>query len=125
MPPANHYVTGATAKTRTKIQPINDASDDSETAGPKLLIENLLSALATAVTRATKLEARFVESTRELDAIRDSLNKSEERAKTDALTGLPNRHALDEFFRVAQIAAIEKGEPLSVPLIDIDHFKSF
>jgi diguanylate cyclase len=57
--------------------------------------------------------------------IRDSLNKSEERARTDALTGLPNRHALDEFFRKAQIAAMEKGEPLSALLIDIDHFKSF
>src|SRR6202022_2933647 len=61
----------------------------------------------------------------ELDTIRDSLNKSEERAKTDALTGLPNRHALDEFFRKAQIAAMEQGEPLGVLLIDIDHFKTF
>ena len=122
---ANQYLTVAIADNRSQIQAINDANDDSETAGPKLLIENLLSELAKAVTRATKLEARFVESTRELDAIRDSLNKSEERAKTDALTGLPNRHALDEFFRVAQIAAMEKGEPLSVLLIDIDHFKSF
>ena len=57
--------------------------------------------------------------------IRDSLNKSEERARTDTLTGLPNRRALEEFFRTAQIAAMEKGEPLSVLLIDIDHFKMF
>jgi len=48
--------------------------------------------------------------------IRDSLSKSEERARTDALTGLPNRHASMSFFRVAQIAAMEKGEPLSVLL---------
>ncbi len=122
---ANQYLTVAIADNRSQILAINDATDDSETAGPKRLIENLLSELAKTITRATKLEARFVESTRELDAIRDSLNKSEERAKTDALTGLPNRHALDEFFRIAQIAAMEKGEPLSVLLIDIDHFKSF
>ena len=57
--------------------------------------------------------------------IRNSLNKSEERARTDTLTGLPNRRALEEFFRTAQIAAMEKGEPLSVLLIDIDHFKRF
>ncbi|MEA2830450.1 MAG: diguanylate cyclase, partial [Bradyrhizobium sp.] len=49
----------------------------------------------------------------------------EERAKTDTLTGLPNRRALDEFFRAAQIAAMEKGGALSVLLIDIDHFKTF
>ena len=29
------------------------------------------------------------------------------------------------FFRKAQIAAMEQGEPLSVLLIDIDHFKTF
>jgi len=90
-----------------------------------LLIESLMTELAKAATRATKLEASFIEKTRELDTIRDSLNKSEERAKTDTLTGLPNRRALDEFFRVAQIAAMEQDYPLSVLLIDIDHFKTF
>ncbi len=122
---ANQYLTVAIADNRSQIRAINDATGHGETVHPKLLIENLLDELAKAITRATKLEARFVESTRELDTIRDSLNKSEERAKTDALTGLPNRHALDEFFRKAQIAAMEKGEPLSALLIDIDHFKSF
>jgi diguanylate cyclase len=81
--------------------------------------------LAKAAARAAKLEVSFDEKTRELDTIRDSLNKSEERAKTDTLTGLPNRRALDEFFRKSQIAAMENGEPLSILLIDIDHFKQF
>src|SRR5229473_1854243 len=105
---------------------IADVADQSEVeVDPKSLIENLMHELAKAATRATKLETSFVESTRELDTIRDSLNKSEERAKTDTLTGLPNRRALDEFFRKAQIAAMEQGEPLGVLLIDIDHFKAF
>ena len=84
-----------------------------------------MSELAKAAPRAVRLEASFDEKTRELDAIRDSLNKSEERAKTDTLTGLPNRRALDEFFRKAQMAAMETGETLSILLIDIDHFKRF
>ena len=66
-----------------------------------------------------------MEKSRELDTIRDSLTKSEERAKTDTLTGLPNRRALEEFFRKAQLAAMEQDDPLSVLLIDIDHFKRF
>ena len=90
-----------------------------------MLIENLVSELAKATARAAKLEANFAEKSRELDTIRDSLNKSEERARTDTLTGLPNRRALEEFFRQAQITAMEKDEPLSVLLIDIDHFKKF
>jgi len=116
----------AIADNRSQIRAISDVADQSEVkVDPKSLIENLMHELAKAATRATKLEASFVESTRELDTIRDSLNKSEERARTDTLTGLPNRRALDEFFRKAQIAAMERGEPLSVLLIDIDHFKTF
>lgn len=70
-------------------------------------------------------ETQFVEKSRELDVIRELLSQSEERARTDALTGLPNRRALEEFFRTAQAEAMEQGAPLSAFLIDIDHFKQF
>ena len=126
MASAKEFLTTAISDNRSQIRAISDVADRSETGvDPKSLVENLMNELAKAATRATKLERSFVEKTRELDAIRDSLNKSEERARTDTLTGLPNRRALDEFFRKAQIAAMEKGEPLSVLLIDIDHFKKF
>lgn len=126
MAAAKQFLTVAIADNRSQIRAISDVADQSEAgADPKSLIENLMNELAKAATRATSLESSFVETTRELDTIRDSLNKSEERAKTDTLTGLPNRRALDEFFRTAQIAAMEKGDPLSVLLIDIDHFKTF
>jgi diguanylate cyclase len=80
--------------------------------------------LAHAATRATRLEAGFAEKTRELDVIRDSLSRSEKRARTDTLTGLANRRALDEFLRKAQVTA-DWGEPLSVLMLDIDYFKAF
>jgi diguanylate cyclase len=126
MAAARQFLTTAIADNRSQMQAIDDVAGQGKAGlDPKLLIESLMHELAGAAARAIKLEAGFVEKTRELDAIRDSLNKSERRAKTDTLTGLPNRRALDEFFRSAQIAAMEKGEPLSVLLIDIDHFKSF
>src|ERR1700704_2330012 len=126
MASAKRFLTVAIADNRSQIRAIGDVADRSEAGvDPKLLVENLMNELAKAATRATKPEASFIEKTRELDTIRDSLNKSEERAKTDTLTGLPNRRALDEFFRVAQIAAMEQDYPLSVLLIDIDHFKTF
>ncbi len=50
---------------------------------------------------------------------------AEQHSNTDPLTGLANRRSLDEFLRLAQIAAMEKGEPLSILMIDIDHFKKF
>jgi diguanylate cyclase len=126
MATAKQFLTTAIADNRSQMRAIGDVADRSEAGvDPRLLVESLMNELAKAAARATKLETSFVEKTRELDAIRDSLSKSEERAKTDTLTGLPNRRALDEFLRTAQIAAMEKGEPLSVLLIDIDHFKTF
>ena len=124
MDSAKQFLTTAIADNRSQIRSMNDVADQSEAGlDPRLLVKNLVNELEKATTRATSLEANFVEKTRELDHIRDSLTKSEERAKTDTLTGLPNRRALDEFFRAAQIAAMEKDTPLSVLLIDIDHFK--
>jgi len=126
MASAKQFLTTAISDNRSQMQAISDVADRSEAGvDPRLLVENLITELAKAAARATKLETSFVEKTRELDVIRDSLNKSEQRARTDTLTGLPNRRALEEFFRTAQIAAMEKGEPLSILLVDIDHFKAF
>ena len=126
MASAKQFLATAIADNQTQIQVISDVADQTKAGvDPKPLVQSLMQELARAATRTTKLEASFVEKTREIDTIRDSLNKSEERARTDTLTGLPNRRALDEFFRNAQIAAMEKDDPLSVLLIDIDHFKRF
>ena len=123
---AKQFLATAVADNQEQIRAISNVADRTEAGiDPKILIENLIDELTKATARATKLEASFGEKSRELDAIRDSLNKSEQRAKTDMLTGLPNRHALDEFFRAAQMDAMEKGTPLSALLIDIDHFKKF
>jgi diguanylate cyclase len=126
MAAARQFLTTAIDDNRTQMAAINDVTERTEAGvDPKLLIENLMGELAKATTRATKLEVSFVEKSRELATIRDSLVKSEERAKTDTLTGLPNRRALEEFFRKAQIAAMEQDDPVSALLIDIDHFKRF
>ena len=123
---ARQFLDTAAADNRTQIEAISNIADRSEIGtDSRLLVETLMSELSKAATRATKLEAQFAEKSRELDVIRESLSQSEERARTDTLTGLPNRRALEEFFRAAQANAMEQGEPLSALLIDIDHFKQF
>jgi diguanylate cyclase len=123
---AQQFLNAAIADNRTQIEAINEVADRSEAGvDPRLLVKTLMTELGNAATRAAKLEAQFVEKSRELDVIRESLSRSEARARTDALTGLPNRHALEEFFRVAQTEAMEQDRPLSALLIDIDHFKRF
>lgn len=123
---AQQFLSKAIADNRTQIEAISSVADRSEIGtDPRLLIETLMEELSRAATRATRLEAQFVDKTRELDVIRESLSQSEERARTDALTGLPNRRGLEEFFRAAQATAMEQGSPLSVFMVDIDHFKQF
>jgi diguanylate cyclase len=123
---AQQFLSTAIADNRSQMQAINDVADQSEAGvDPHVLVETLMNELARATTRAMKLEVQFVEKSRELDVIRESLLQSEERARTDTLTGLPNRRALEEFCLRVQAEAMEAGQPLSAFLIDIDHFKQF
>ena len=48
-----------------------------------------------------------------------------ELAATDALTGLANRRTLDERLRLDWDRAQRSTEPLTVLMIDVDHFKAF
>jgi len=76
---------------------------------------------------AQTLDARVVERTHELAAangeLQRLLEKVEQMALTDSLTGLPNRrYAMDGLTRAAANAA-RYGRPLSCLLIDADGFK--
>ena len=123
---ANHFLAEAIFDNRTQIESLGNVSSEVRTGSdPRPLIERLVVELANATDRATALEASFKATSQDLDKIRSSLAESEERSNTDPLTGLANRRSMDEFLRSAQINAMEKGEPLSVFLIDIDHFKKF
>jgi diguanylate cyclase (GGDEF)-like protein/PAS domain S-box-containing protein len=46
-------------------------------------------------------------------------------ARFDALTGIANRRAFDETLAVEWARASRAGEPVSLLLLDVDHFKSF
>lgn len=55
----------------------------------------------------------------------DLLARLESLARTDALTGLANRRALDEALPVALAGARRTGHPLSIAMLDLDHFKRY
>lgn len=55
----------------------------------------------------------------------DLLARLEGLARTDALTGVANRRALDETLPVALAGARRTGQPLSIAMLDLDHFKRY
>lgn len=55
--------------------------------------------------------------------IRDQSEAFERQARTDALTGLSNRRFIDEQLSEAFRHCVKNGKPMSLALLDIDHFK--
>jgi diguanylate cyclase (GGDEF)-like protein len=53
------------------------------------------------------------------------IQKFERHATTDALTGLANRHAMEDTFADEIAACVEDGESVSFIMIDVDEFKRF
>ena len=53
------------------------------------------------------------------------LRELQATARTDTLTGLPNRRGWDERLAAMLSAAQRTGEPLSVVLVDLDRFKAY
>ena len=66
------------------------------------------------------IRARLRAQRSELEA---ALSRIQELATRDALTGLPNRRCATDLFAQLARSAERNGSPLSVGLIDLDHFK--
>jgi len=59
------------------------------------------------------------------ERLRSEKRQAQELAWTDALTGLSNRRAFDERFAAEWLFAVQHSIPLSLLLLDVDHFKSY
>jgi len=71
------------------------------------------------------LEGRLTLSKNEISNLQQSLEAIRAESLTDPLTGLGNRKYFDRMIEMAVQNAQAAGEPLSLLMFDIDHFKSF
>ena len=69
-----------------------------------------------------RLESRIAERTRELEELN---RKLAELVTEDALTGVANRRALENGLRREWYRCLDQRRPLSVLMIDVDHFKAY
>jgi diguanylate cyclase len=99
------------------------AEQDSDAV--RSMVENLTVATRKVREENQALESQLADTTDELGRLREHLEQVRRDAMTDALTSLANRKAFDECMERTVAQAHQKGEPLTLAVVDIDHFKNF
>ncbi len=87
----------------------------------RLIAGQLAVSLDNAMVYAS-LERKVAERTTELALANDRL---ERLSTTDALTGLANRRRLTDVLNAEWMRAARRREPITVAMLDVDHFKPF
>jgi diguanylate cyclase len=103
----------------------SELASNQDQSALQSLVENLTDATRQVQQQNGSLERRLDASTEEIKNLREHLEQVRHEAMTDALTNLSNRKAFDEALDQACREADEGGSPVSLALIDIDHFKRF
>lgn len=110
---------------RTLAGASKELSDDHSVDDVKRLIKTLTTATRQVQKENSALEKRLNTSTEEVKRLREHLETARRDAMTDALSSLPNRKAFDQGLAKACAEAELNGQPLTLAVIDIDHFKRF
>ena len=96
------------------------------TATEAELLEGLAAQVATAI-QGIRLYQELAESREELQRLNEHLQKSmrieHHVARTDALTGLPNRRYIEEAMEAECARAARYDQPVCVAMADLDYFK--
>lgn len=90
-----------------------------------MLVKSLSEATRIMSVENSELTRRLESSSSEVNALREHLNRVRTEALTDILTGLANRRMFDETLRMRVDEANSLGYPLTLAILDVDHFKIF
>lgn len=88
----------------------------------KPIDEVILAAKMRAMERIAEMRERLVEVSSELEEANAELQKL---ADVDGLTGIANRRSLDAYLEHETARCIRENQPISVIMIDLDHFKAY
>lgn len=98
-------------------------AEDAEAV--RAMVETLSVATRKVHAENQALEHQLADTNDELGRLREHLEQVRRDAMTDALTNLSNRKAFDESLDRTCAEAQETGAPLTLAVVDIDHFKMF
>ena len=141
------FLNDATLRVETELKKLmtylEEAGDDAQAYGDTLsvvsgelasgdgrqdiraVLEQVIAATRHMEDRNRVLEDRLKESAHEIESLKEDVESLRHEAMTDALTGVANRKLFDEEIRIAAAEALDRKAPLTLLMIDIDHFKSF
>jgi diguanylate cyclase len=108
-----------------ELASVSQSLDAKDTGKLKAAVDNLTAATKRVQKENQVLESQLTETTAELGRLRAHLEKVRRDAMTDGLTNLANRKSFDEALVTACAQAESSGQPLTLAIIDIDHFKGF
>lgn len=91
----------------------------------RAVVETLIQSTREMQEQNISLETRLATSKIEINNLQQSLEAIRAESLTDPLTSLGNRKYFDRALVEAVRRSRDKGEPLSLIMFDIDHFKSF
>jgi diguanylate cyclase len=91
----------------------------------KAIVETLVTSTREMRDINKALQDRLTVSKTEISNLQHSLEAIRAESLTDPLTGLGNRKYFDRSIELTVQTALANGEPLSLLMFDIDHFKSF
>src|SRR5712675_1582226 len=123
-----HRLAVADREWRLRIVPRKDPVDFLDKAGSAAILAALLAIsallfwLMTSVAVSESRGAELAKRNREAALLREKLH---EQAMHDKLTGLYNRHYVEEWFGLELRRAQRHGRPIAAIMLDIDHFKRF
>jgi len=122
-------INAAVGSSSTYSASLDDASQQlvrtESPEGLRAIVESLVH--NTRVMRETNqaLEARLTASRQEISLLQENLEAVRAESLTDPLTSLANRKYFDQALAKAIDESAQRGEPLSLLMTDIDHFKNF
>ncbi|MFN3225510.1 MAG: GGDEF domain-containing protein [Hyphomicrobiales bacterium] len=100
----------------------NNASDEQKV---KAIVEKLISVTDEVEKSNRSMSNKLLESEQEIASLKEALESVRYEAMTDQLTGIGNRKRFDRAMDEAMVTSEATGEPFSLLVCDIDHFKKF
>ncbi len=116
----SHRVAANVSAHSEKVEHFSGQLSDSDVDHP----ERILSTIQEIMLANESMQGQLVDAQKRIAQQSQMIEQASQQARTDALTGLANRRALDEFLGNC-VENVSADEVVGLLLMDIDHFKSF